>query len=114
MTGGEVLQLAKRGYYMAPTLIADTAPDMRINCEEVFGPVASTVRVKDYEEALDVANRGAVRRHPQIELRRPRAGLRGDRILHADQDGLHRGLAFCQTVRKTGPNIRACGVAGCS
>jgi aldehyde dehydrogenase (NAD+) len=58
LTGGEPLTLDKRGYYMAPTVIADTAPDQRINCEEVFGPVASTVRVKDYEEALDVANRG--------------------------------------------------------
>jgi acyl-CoA reductase-like NAD-dependent aldehyde dehydrogenase len=29
---------------------------MRINTEEVFGPVASTIRVKDYEEALNVAN----------------------------------------------------------
>jgi aldehyde dehydrogenase (NAD+) len=58
LTGGEPLSLDKRGYYMAPTVIADTAPDQRINCEEVFGPVASTVRVKDYDEALEVANRG--------------------------------------------------------
>jgi aldehyde dehydrogenase (NAD+) len=29
---------------------------MRINREEVFGPVASVIRVKDYEEALAVAN----------------------------------------------------------
>ena len=58
LTGGEPLTLDKRGYYMAPTVIADTAPDQRINCEEVFGPVASTVRVRDYEEALVVANRG--------------------------------------------------------
>jgi aldehyde dehydrogenase (NAD+) len=58
LTGGEPLSLDKRGYYMAPTVIADTAPDQRINCEEVFGPVASTVKVKDYEEALEVANRG--------------------------------------------------------
>jgi alpha-ketoglutaric semialdehyde dehydrogenase len=58
LTGGEALNLDKRGYYMAPTVIADTAPDMRINSEEVFGPVASTVRVRDYEEALEVANRG--------------------------------------------------------
>ena len=48
LTGGEPLKLDKRGYYMAPTVIADTAPDQRINCEEVFGPVASTVKVRDY------------------------------------------------------------------
>ncbi|MDB5691013.1 MAG: aldA [Alphaproteobacteria bacterium] len=57
-TGGERLTLDQRGYYMQPTVIADTGADMRINCEEVFGPVASTVRVKDYEEALAMANRG--------------------------------------------------------
>ena len=41
---------------MAPALITDTTPGMRINREEVFGPVASVIRVKDYEEALAVAN----------------------------------------------------------
>jgi aldehyde dehydrogenase (NAD+) len=39
-------------------VIADTAADQRINCEEVFGPVVSTVRAKNYEEALELANRG--------------------------------------------------------
>ena len=58
VAGGERLSLANPGYFMAPAIIADTAPEMRINNEEVFGPVVSTVRVRDYEEALDVANRG--------------------------------------------------------
>jgi aldehyde dehydrogenase (NAD+) len=58
VTGGERLRLANPGWYVQPTLIADTAKDMRINREEVFGPVASTVRVKDYDEALAVANDG--------------------------------------------------------
>jgi aldehyde dehydrogenase (NAD+) len=56
--GGVPLKLATPGYYMAPAVIADTAAEMRINNEEVFGPVVSTVRVRDYEEALEVANRG--------------------------------------------------------
>ncbi|MBS0468117.1 MAG: aldehyde dehydrogenase family protein [Proteobacteria bacterium] len=46
----------KEGFYMAPTLFVDTEAGMRINREEVFGPVASVIRVKDYEEALAVAN----------------------------------------------------------
>jgi aldehyde dehydrogenase (NAD+) len=41
---------------MAPALITDTTTAMRINREEVFGPVASIIRVKDYDEALAVAN----------------------------------------------------------
>ena len=56
VTGGERLTLDKPGWYVQPTLIADTAADMRINNEEVFGPVASTIRVKSYEEALEIAN----------------------------------------------------------
>jgi len=56
--GGEQLALAKPGYYMSPAIIADTTPTMRINREEVFGPVASVIRVRDYDEALAVANAG--------------------------------------------------------
>jgi aldehyde dehydrogenase (NAD+) len=41
---------------MAPALLSDTTSAMRINREEVFGPVASIIRVKGYEEALAEAN----------------------------------------------------------
>ena len=58
VTGGERLSLARPGYFLSPAVIADTLADMRINSEEVFGPLVSTVRVKDYDEALDVANKG--------------------------------------------------------
>ncbi|QDG76076.1 aldehyde dehydrogenase family protein [Labrenzia sp. PHM005] len=54
--GGQRLDLATKGFFMAPALVTETSNDMRINREEVFGPVASVVRVKDYDEALAVAN----------------------------------------------------------
>jgi aldehyde dehydrogenase (NAD+) len=47
---------AAKGYFMAPALFTDTTADMRINREEIFGPVASVIRVKDYEAALAMAN----------------------------------------------------------
>lgn len=52
--GGEKLE--GNGHFMSPALFIDTTNDMRINCEEVFGPVASIIKVKDYDEALSVAN----------------------------------------------------------
>lgn len=58
VTGGRKLHLKKPGYYMSPALIADTEPNMRINKEEVFGPVVSVLKVKDYDEALALANEG--------------------------------------------------------
>ena len=44
------------GFFMQPALLIDSTPAMRINREEVFGPVASVIRVNDYDEALFVAN----------------------------------------------------------
>lgn len=57
--GGERLTLAQEGFYMAPALVSETSNDMRINREEVFGPVASVLRARDYEEALALANDSA-------------------------------------------------------
>jgi alpha-ketoglutaric semialdehyde dehydrogenase len=54
--GGERLKREAEGFYLAPTLFTDTTPGMRINREEIFGPVASVIRVRDYDEALAVAN----------------------------------------------------------
>jgi alpha-ketoglutaric semialdehyde dehydrogenase len=54
--GGERLERETEGYYLQPALITDTTNQMRINREEVFGPVASVIRVRDYDEALAVAN----------------------------------------------------------
>jgi acyl-CoA reductase-like NAD-dependent aldehyde dehydrogenase len=56
LCGGQRLRRETEGFYMAPALLTDTAPAMRINREEVFGPVASVIRVSGYEEALAVAN----------------------------------------------------------
>lgn len=44
------------GHYLEPALFVDTSNTMRINREEIFGPVASVIRVRDADEALSVAN----------------------------------------------------------
>jgi acyl-CoA reductase-like NAD-dependent aldehyde dehydrogenase len=54
--GGERLERDTPGFYQRPALITDTTASMRINREEVFGPVASVIRVRDYDEALALAN----------------------------------------------------------
>jgi acyl-CoA reductase-like NAD-dependent aldehyde dehydrogenase len=54
--GGERLKRDTEGFYMAPAVFTESTPEMRINAEEIFGPVASVIKVKDYEEALTVAN----------------------------------------------------------
>jgi 1-pyrroline-5-carboxylate dehydrogenase len=54
VAGGNVV--GDEGYYIAPTVIADIKPDARISQEEIFGPVLAVLPVKDFDEALKVAN----------------------------------------------------------
>ncbi|GAA4340875.1 aldehyde dehydrogenase family protein [Variovorax defluvii] len=54
--GGERLRLDTEGFYMSPALFSESVAAMRINKEEIFGPVASVIKVKNYEEALATAN----------------------------------------------------------
>ena len=54
--GGERLNRETPGFYLQPALFTEATNQMRISREEIFGPVASVIRVKDYEEALATAN----------------------------------------------------------
>ncbi len=57
--GGEALAASSAGtpgFYLTPALFTNTAPAMRINREEVFGPVVSVIQARDYDEALALAN----------------------------------------------------------
>ena len=54
--GGERLKRSTRGFYMSPALFSESEASMRINKDEIFGPVASVIRVRNYEEALVTAN----------------------------------------------------------
>ena len=54
--GGELLKRDTPGFYLQPALFTEATNAMRIAREEIFGPVAAVIRVKDYDEALAVAN----------------------------------------------------------
>ncbi|MCP2729827.1 L-glutamate gamma-semialdehyde dehydrogenase [Limnofasciculus baicalensis] len=44
------------GYFVSPTIFSNVSPDGKIAQEEIFGPVIAVIRVKDFQEALKVAN----------------------------------------------------------
>src|SRR6195256_6471562 len=54
--GGEVLNRDNPGFYLQPTLFTEVHNRMQIAREEIFGPVAGVIQVKDYDEARAVAN----------------------------------------------------------
>lgn len=96
-------RLDRSGFFLAPTVVTDVTPDMRVWGEEVFGPVAPVISVADAEEALQLANRSAF-------------GLGGS-IWTGDRAGgealarrLACGSAFVNSVVKSDPRMPFGGV----
>ncbi|MDQ3115843.1 MAG: L-glutamate gamma-semialdehyde dehydrogenase [Verrucomicrobiota bacterium] len=48
--------LPNDGYFVPPTIFTDVKPDHRLAREEIFGPVLSVIKVRDLDQALEVAN----------------------------------------------------------
>ncbi len=47
---------ASGGFFVEPTVFADVPPSARIAQEEIFGPVLTMIRARDFDEALEIAN----------------------------------------------------------
>ncbi len=96
LTGGGRLNDAehKDGYYMAPTLLENVNPHDEISECELFGPVATLYRVKNFDEALALANDTPYGLTASIHTR-----------------NLHRAVRFCDKVQ-TGVVVVNAGTHG--
>jgi len=56
VAGGNAVDTPEKGYYVAPTVIADVAPTARVAQEEIFGPVLAVIKARDFDHALEIAN----------------------------------------------------------
>ncbi len=56
LIGGGAIETEGGGYYIAPTVIADVAPEARISLEEIFGPVLAVIKSRGFDDALRIAN----------------------------------------------------------
>jgi aldehyde dehydrogenase (NAD+) len=55
LTGGS--RVGKQGYFVEPTVFGDVKDEMKIACEEIFGPVMSIIPFKDINEVIERGNR---------------------------------------------------------
>ena len=58
ITGGQAAKVigGENGAFMQPTLIADVNNNMRVACEEIFGPIAVVIKFHDEDEVIKMAN----------------------------------------------------------
>jgi alpha-ketoglutaric semialdehyde dehydrogenase len=82
------------GFYMTPTLIDNVAPHSEISECELFGPIAILYRVKDFDEALALANNSPYGLTASIHTR-----------------SIHRAMRFCEKVQ-TGVAVVNAGTYG--
>jgi len=56
LTGWKKISIAEKWFFYVPTILWNVTPDITSYKEEVFGPVASIIKVQDLEEAIKIAN----------------------------------------------------------
>src|SRR3989475_3706917 len=56
ITGGARATNGGEGYFIQPTVVADIPPKSKLEQEEIFGPVLTVIKSKNYDHALQIAN----------------------------------------------------------
>ncbi|MFJ6700254.1 NADP-dependent succinic semialdehyde dehydrogenase [Streptomyces sp. NPDC091272] len=100
LCGGQRPKEQDRGWFYAPTVLADVTPQMRIHHEEAFGPVATLYRVADLDEAVELANdtpfglSSNVWTHDDAEVERCVRDLQAGGVFFNGMTASHPGLPF--------------------
>lgn len=53
------MEAPKDGFFIGPAIFSEIQPDHRLAQEEIFGPVLSVIKARDFDEALEIANRSS-------------------------------------------------------
>jgi 1-pyrroline-5-carboxylate dehydrogenase len=104
------------GYYVPPTIFADVPRTAKIACEEIFGPVLAILKVRDLDEALDIANdsdyglTGSIYSRNRAVLERARDEFNvGNLYLNRKCTGAIVGVHPFAGVKLSGTNSKAGG-----
>jgi acyl-CoA reductase-like NAD-dependent aldehyde dehydrogenase len=101
LAGGR--RLGRKGYFYMPTVLVNTTADMRVVREEVFGPVAPVIVVRDEEEAVRVANSSEFGLGGSVWTRNLERGLAVARRVQS-------GTLFVNSITKSDPRVPFGGV----
>ncbi len=106
-----------KGYFYKPTIFVDVTPEMRIFREEIFGPVLSVVKARDYDEAIRLANDTTYGLSSSIFTRNVNLAMRAIEDLEAGITYINHGTIGAEIhlpfggVKDTGNGGREAGLA---
>ena len=103
LCGGERKRVNGKGFFYAPTVLANAKPNMPVAKEEVFGPVAPVIIVKNEREAVKVANASRFGLGASVWTRDLEKGERIARLVES-------GMVFVNHIVSSDPRIPFGGV----
>jgi RHH-type proline utilization regulon transcriptional repressor/proline dehydrogenase/delta 1-pyrroline-5-carboxylate dehydrogenase len=110
VAAGTVKGSATDGYYVGPHVFGDVDPASRLAREEIFGPVLSLIKVKDLDEAFDVANDSAYALTGGIFSRSPANLKRARQEFQAGNVYLNRGITGAMVERQPFGGFKLSGI----
>jgi RHH-type transcriptional regulator, proline utilization regulon repressor / proline dehydrogenase / delta 1-pyrroline-5-carboxylate dehydrogenase len=108
VAAGEVK--ASDGYYVGPHVFGNVEPSSRLAREEIFGPVLAVIKVKDLDEAFDVANDSAYALTGGLFSRSPANLKRARYELQAGNVYLNRGITGAMVERQPFGGFKLSGI----
>ncbi|MGC1199620.1 MAG: L-glutamate gamma-semialdehyde dehydrogenase [Geitlerinemataceae cyanobacterium] len=98
------------GYFVGPTVFSDVSPDATIAQEEIFGPVLAIIKVKNFDEALQVANGTNYALTGGLYSRTPSHISRAEREFEVGNLYINRGITGAIVSRQPFGGFKLSGV----
>ena len=103
-------ELAGEGYYIPPHIFGDVDPASKLAREEIFGPVLAVIKVKDLDEAFDVANDSVYALTGGIFSRSPANLRRARQEMQVGNLYLNRGITGALVERQPFGGYKLSGI----
>jgi RHH-type proline utilization regulon transcriptional repressor/proline dehydrogenase/delta 1-pyrroline-5-carboxylate dehydrogenase len=106
----EAGSLAKDGYFVGPHVFADVESDARIAQDEILGPVLAVIRAKNFDEAIDFANKSQYALTAGVYSRSPRNIERAKQELQVGNLYINRPIVGSMVQRHPFGGYRMSGI----
>lgn len=108
--GVEAGPLAKKGYFVGPHVFTTVRPEDKLATEEIFGPVLAVFKVRDFDEALRLANGTNYALTAGVFSRSPENLRKARRDLVAGNVYLNRGITGALVHRQPFGGFKMSGI----
>ncbi|MBI2988622.1 MAG: L-glutamate gamma-semialdehyde dehydrogenase [Deltaproteobacteria bacterium] len=104
------MEAPKDGFYIGPAIFAEIQPHHRLAQEEIFGPVLSLIKARDFDEALEIANRSSYALTGGLFSRSPANIERARREFRVGNLYINRGITGAVVQRQPFGGLKLSGI----